>query len=291
MIEAFMQSWDLFGHIYLTGWLIALTLSLVGVLVVARDQIFLSAAVSQASTLGIALGMWLGALITSNVDAWVRSDGFLAVTAVAFAIFAALLTAYDRSAMQESTEAVTGWAFLVSASLATLLLAHSPHGMEEINRLLASTLIGATQIDVWVFAALFTITLFLLILFQGSLVLVTIDPNMATAVGLRSGAWRLTNAAWLGLAAGLSMRATGLLYTFGCLVLPALVAKNICREIRSMFIAAPIAALFAVGLGFILANHYDYPPAQMVVALLCLMVIMAWGFRSLSLRSRGERRD
>ena len=55
------------GGIYAKGsgtsmWLIALLLSMIGVLVIAKDQIFLSAAVSQASTLGIALGMWAGVL-------------------------------------------------------------------------------------------------------------------------------------------------------------------------------------------------------------------------------------
>lgn len=279
MIEGFIQSWELFGHVYLTGWLIALALSLVGVLVVARDQIFLSAAVSQASTLGIALGMWTGALITANTEAWLRSDGFLSVMAVVFAILAAVLTARDRGQGKESAEAITGWVFLGSASASSLLLAHSPHGMDEIYRLLASTLIGVTRADLAVFAALLVITVSLLVFFHRSLVLLSIDPSMAKAVGLRSGTWRLAMAGWLGLTAGLSMRASGMLYTFGCLVLPALVAKSISREIRSMFIVAPLTALAAGVLGFMLANEYDYPPAQVVIVLLSLMLAAAWFVR------------
>jgi ABC-type Mn2+/Zn2+ transport system permease subunit len=93
--------------------------------------------------------------------------------------------------------------------------------------------------------------------------------------------WSLATSAWLGLAVGLSIRASGMLYTFGCLVLPALVAKNLCREVWLMFIVAP---LFAVGTGvlsFILANHYDYPPGQMAVALFCLELAAVWAFRRL----------
>ena len=52
MIQEFVASWPLFHNTYLVGWLIALLLALVGVLVVARDQIFIGAAVSQASTWG-----------------------------------------------------------------------------------------------------------------------------------------------------------------------------------------------------------------------------------------------
>ena len=72
-----------------------------------------------------------------------------------------------------------------------------------------------------------------------------------------------------------------MLYTFGCLVLPALVAKNLCREVRPMFIVSPLVALGTGAAGFVLANHYDYPPAQMTVALLSLLLTIAWLLRRL----------
>ncbi len=59
MIESFLASWDLFRDTYLVGWLLAVLLSLLGVFVVARDQVFLGAAVTQASTLGVALALAL----------------------------------------------------------------------------------------------------------------------------------------------------------------------------------------------------------------------------------------
>jgi ABC-type Mn2+/Zn2+ transport system permease subunit len=46
VIQEFLASWPLFHHTYLVGWLIGLLLALGGVLVVARDQIFIGAAVS-----------------------------------------------------------------------------------------------------------------------------------------------------------------------------------------------------------------------------------------------------
>ena len=45
MITTFLESWDLFYLTYLTGWAIAAGLGLAGIIVVARDQIFLGAAV------------------------------------------------------------------------------------------------------------------------------------------------------------------------------------------------------------------------------------------------------
>ncbi len=278
MIQAFLESWGLFHNTYLAGWLSGILLSLVGVLVVARDQIFLSAAVSQASTLGIALGMWIGTVVTLETIPWFQSDAFLSTLAVLFAMAAAMVTGQNNNARQESAEAMTGWVFLVSASGAILLLSHSPHGLEEIHRLLSSSLIGARKSDVWIFATLGALTAVLLAAYHRRILLLAMDPMMAMAVGMRTRSWAVASSAWLGLAAGLSMRSAGMLYTFGCLVLPALVAKHFCREVRSMFFVAPIIVLATGIAGFILANYYDYPPAQMTVALLCLLLALLWLF-------------
>ena len=63
IIDEFIASWDLFHWTYIEGWLIALLLALIGVAVVARDQIFIGAAVSQASTVGIALTLYVASLV------------------------------------------------------------------------------------------------------------------------------------------------------------------------------------------------------------------------------------
>jgi zinc transport system permease protein len=276
VIESFLASWDLFHQTYLAGWLIALLLSLVGVFVVARDQIFLGIAVSQASTLGIALGMGVGSWLDVHHVAWLGSDGFLSSMAVLFAIFAALLTARRSEAGGESHEAITGWVFLISASLSILFVAHSPHGLDEIQRLLSSSLIGATNGDVWTLVGLTLGTILALVLTNRRLLLFAMDPPMAAAVGMRVTWWAAGAAIWLGLVIGLAMRVSGLLYTFGLLVLPALVAKNVCREIRTLFFISPLVAVSVGTIGFVLANHYDFPPAQMTVALLSGLLSLGW---------------
>ena len=60
MVPGRRLSWALFHNTHLVGRLIRLLLALIGVLVVARDQIFIGAAVSQASTLGIAIALAVG---------------------------------------------------------------------------------------------------------------------------------------------------------------------------------------------------------------------------------------
>jgi ABC-type Mn2+/Zn2+ transport system permease subunit len=272
MIRGFLDSWPLFHNAYLAGWLLAAALAVVGVLVVARDQIFIGAAVSQASTLGLAVAMRLGDVFAAAP--WLRSDAFLSGLAVAFSAGAALLTARGGGVGRPSHEALTGGVFLFSASVAILVVAHSPHGLEEVHRLVSSSIIGASATDVWVLAVVALATGATFAVAHRRLLLLTLDPAMAAAVGVRVGAWSLLIALWLGLLIGLAIRCAGVLYGFGCLVLPPLVARNVCREVRPMLVVAPLVAVAAALVGFVVADARDLPPAQMTVAILCGLALL-----------------
>jgi ABC-type Mn2+/Zn2+ transport system permease subunit len=276
MIASFFHSWALFHNTYLVGWLVGLLLSLIGVLVVARDQLFLGAAVSEASTLGIALALGVGMRLFGEAHPWIESDGFLSTMAVIFSVAAALLTSRGGGTNRESREAITGWVFLLSASASVLLVAHSPHGLEEIQRLLSSSIIGASTFDVALYACAAAGAAIFIGVFRQRLMLLTMDPAMAGAVGMNTRAWEAATSIILGLAVGLAIRTSGMLYTFGCLTLPALAAKNLCREVEPMWLVSPVLALATSTAGFIIANYYDFPPAQMTVALLAGVVVVSW---------------
>ncbi|MEW6774657.1 MAG: metal ABC transporter permease, partial [Bdellovibrionota bacterium] len=173
MITSFLSSWDLFAASYLSGWLAALTLSVLGVFVVAREQIFLGAAVAQASVLGIALS-----LLVSD------SEILAAAWASLFSIAASLAGERGGGEGRESREAVTGWIFLSAGGLSVLLLAKSPHGTEEIHRLASSTLLGATPVDVWIFLVIAAAVFTAVSLFRRMLLLWVMDPACAAAIGL-----------------------------------------------------------------------------------------------------------
>ncbi len=278
-MQAFFDSWPLFRETYLAAWCIAALLGLVGVLVVARDQIFVGAAISQASTLGIALGMCVGAALAPEGSVW-RSDHFLSVVAVVCAVVAALLIARSEAVGKESHEAVTGFVYLFGASVSVLVIARSPHGLDEVQKLVASSVIGADMHDVSLFGGLGLATAVLVFLRRRPLVLFAMDPLMARAVGV-SRWWDGASAAWLGLVMGVTIRSAGMLYAFGCLVLPALVAKNVCRATLPMFVVAPVVAVAASVAGFVAGNVSNQNEAQLTVALLCGLLALAWLARSI----------
>ncbi len=286
MIESFIDSWPLFAETYLAGWLCAALLAMLGVLVVARDQIFIGAGVSSVSTFGIALALTVGGTAGAahfghlhDDHGFLQSDAFAMTMAIVFAVGAALLTARPTRTGGESAEAVTGWVFLLGSAMSILVVARSPHGMEEVQRLMASTLIGADRADVLIFLALSATTAVVWMFKHRTLMWLVMDAPTARALGVSVGWWSFVTAAWLGLSLGVALYATGMLYTFGCLVLPALVAKHVCREVRPMFVVAPLVGVAAAVVGFVLANHFDFPPAQLTIALMAALLPAAWMVR------------
>lgn len=280
MIEDFILSWDLFGGVYLCGVLVAMTLSVFGISVVARDQIFVGAALAQASTLGIAFGIvaegW--GIPEEGLHEDVDGSPWLPVTlAVLFAVLASLVTARQRPQSVTSREATTGWVFLAGGSFSVLLLSHSPHGMEEVHRILFSSIIGSSTGELWTFGGLAIVALVVGGILRHSFILLATDPEMARAAGLHVGLWEWLLSALLGVVVGLALRASGLLFTFGCLVLPALVASRLCRSPGQVFFVAPLVAFLSCAVAFVLANYYDQPPAQMATAVLCAMLALMRG--------------
>ena len=267
----FADTWPLLWHGWAAGWLIAVALALPGVLVVAREQIFIGAAVAQASTLGVAAGLWLVAALADPGGAGHGHGGnaIPGACAALAAIAAALAIGGGSRGGRGSPESRTGWIWLASGAGTVLLLSSSPHGAHGVERLIASSLLGAAAGDVWLFAGLATATLILTLTLRRRLTVLAVDPQLAAVAGIDRRWWEPAIAIWLGLSIGLAIRVSGLLFTFGCLVLPALAARGLCREVRSQFVVAPALALIATLLGFAIANHHDLPPAQVAVGLLC----------------------
>jgi ABC-type Mn2+/Zn2+ transport system permease subunit len=280
LIAEFLESWHLFQDTYLAGWFMGILLAIVGVLVVARDQIFIGAALAEASTLGIALGMWLGSIPALHGAAWAESDAFLTFLAAAFALLAAFISTRGASGRQ-SHEALAGWIFLFGGSVSILIVYYTPHGLEEVHRLLSTSIIGASRAEVWMLGSAALAAAIGAFSSRRRLLLLLMDPEMAEALGMRRRAWEAALACIIALSVSLCIRASGLPYTFGCLVLPALAAGSLCRRPAAVFAAAPLICVATGAAAFVLANHFNEPPGQVTVALLCVLTALASGWRRL----------
>lgn len=243
-------NWSLYNNMFVQGLLIALTLAMIGVPMVARNQIFKGAAISSASTLGIAVALMIAQYSSVHhhtpddihADEWLHSDGFKTVMAVLAAIIASLVVV-GRGKTQNAYEARIGWIFLFSTVAANLLVANSPHSLEEIHRVHSSSILGAVQSENILLTVVSLLTVIMFAKSWRTQMLVATDPEMAGAVGIKTSRWQWLYAIWLAVCIGLSIRFSGVIFTFGLLVLPVFVARSICRSMRSVLIVSPVVAV------------------------------------------------
>ena len=133
-----------------------------GLHVVRRGVIFVDIALAQASALGAAVGVLMGAEVGT-------------LSSTGFGLAAALLGAWVISLTRgRSTtipqEAFIGIIYVVTAAAAMLVLTKVPHGAEETEALLVGSILWVGWLDVAQTAALYAVLGLLLFRFQGTII-------------------------------------------------------------------------------------------------------------------------
>lgn len=260
----FLNLWQLFGDSWLVALLLAALLPFCGIILVLRQQLFLSAAVGQAATLGIAFGIWTG-LSPPHAS-----------SALGFALVAGALTASlsmralsSRGSQLESRSAAV---FLAGSSLSVLLASGDPHGLEAIRQLQLPSLLGVSPQDVLLAALALAATLVLALLFRDRVLLWATDPVTARVLGSNLLLLDLAVGTWIGACTGFAIHATGALYAFGLSVLPVLLVRGRCRSLQQVLVFAPLAGIAVTAVGLALAHWLDWPPGHAAVGLLVLLL-------------------
>lgn len=276
-----LASWKVMRNTYFAGWLAAVALALLGVLVVKRKQVLAGAAVTQSATLALAIAMWLdGVLPTSSK--LVFSSKVALFLAAGFAVAAAFLAGLGRERGTRRGLSGMPWGLLVAASVGVGFISQVQLATIDLHHVLASTIIEDTRSEVARLGgvALFTIV-FLALLY--SLVLRPGAPAQGACQWISS----LVTTLLAGLAIGLSVRATGTLFTFAFLVFPALAAERTGGGWLRAFAVASGLALAVVTCGFAAALSWHVLPAQLAAALICLALPLSAAINTRLRENRG----
>ncbi|MBI5849736.1 MAG: metal ABC transporter permease [Planctomycetes bacterium] len=270
--QDFLASWPLFRDAYLAGFAAAALLALAGVFALAQRQVFAGVVVAQCSTAGVALALALAALDGAVEHAHLH--GAPLACGIAFGVFGAIALGVARRA-RDASEAIGLWLFVTTSAASVLLLAHGAHGLEEIERLAFSSLIGADQADVLRLTALLVAAIAVLVPCHRVLLLAATEADHARALGLPVTALRVGLAIALGVAIGATIHSVGTLFCVANLMLPALAARRLARTMRGALVLAPVIALLTCGIAFVLANGFDYPMGQVAAAVQAATVPLA----------------
>jgi len=280
----FWSNWRLYRDPLLCGLFAGIVLGFLGVYVVSRRIVFVSAALSQVSALGITLGFLVvaGGAVTGALQQWIPP--VLAVSSSLIVVFA-LARAGDKPSFPR--DAVLGTAFVVPMALVLVLGPYIPQEMHEIQAILHGSAVVVRTSDLWAVGLSGVVVLAIQIAGFRGFVFASLDPKVARTQGLPVGALEGVLFGSIALMTGLVTRALGALPTFALTVLPAIGALRLEIGLRGVFAVAAALGGLSGAVGYWVAYEFGWSvgAAQTLFAALGMIVVRAAG----ALHDRGAK--
>lgn len=251
-------------------WQVPLAASLVagallgalGVYVVLRRTVFVSAALTQLSTLGMVAALLVEERLHIDTEhAWKQM-----AVAVLFSVAGALVLGAWRS-RRLPAEASVGAGWVVASALVVLGTSRLVHASHDLAGMVFGNAVSVTDGELATLVGVFGVAAALHLLFEKELVFSSFDPESARAYGVRVGLWDTVLFASVGVAIPPAARVLGALPVFALLSLPAVGALLAGVRLRSSFALAGAAGAAAAAGGYLISWFAETPTgATMVVA-------------------------
>lgn len=266
----FAAGWELglYSDPVLCGLVAGLVLGWIGVFVVLRRMVFVTAAVSQAAGLGVALTFF------AEIHLGLHLDPVFGAVALALAVSAVLTLPAER--LRLSRESILGLAYIACWAAAIMIGDRIAQEAHEVSAILFGTAVLVRPLDLLLVTLVGGGALLLYGLMHRNLVFAAFDRESARVQGLPVRLLDLASFVLLALAVSVSTRALGVLPVFAFAVLPAMGALALSNRLRWVLPAAAVMGAASGGLGYLLAFFAELPvgasQAGLAVAFFALCV-------------------
>ncbi len=244
-----------------------------GVYVLLRRIVFVGIALAQIATLGVAVGHLLGLH---------QAEAAFGMSLVGVTFFA-----LQRQRGRIPRESAIGVAYAAASAFTIICVAKNPLGEMDVLSLVFGNVLGVTENQLYILAALAAAIAVLHRLFSKELLFTAFDPDMAETMGYRIQAWEFFFYLILGVAFSLSVSVAGVLVIFAYLVIPATVALVLDVSMNATFLVAVAVAVIASACGVFLSYLWDLPTGPTIVGTLAFMLVLAGAIKQLT-RLRGR---
>jgi zinc transport system permease protein len=277
--ETFFAAWDLFRDPILCATAAGAVLGFLGVYVVLRRMVFVSAAVTQASALGVALSFAVEIHLGLMVDP--------VLGAIALALLSTLLLSVNAGTQRLPRESLLGVAFAVTSGATILVEDRIAQEAHDIHSILFGSAVLVRPFDLALVLVTGALLMALHLWWFRGMVFASFDGDAARVQGLPvrflSGFLLVS----VGAMVGVSARALGALPVFALGVLPAVSVLTLGLSLRLAFAVAAALGALAGGLGYLLAFFLQLPVGGSQTAVASLYVLLALVGRGIGRRLRG----
>jgi len=260
--------WPLIACLLLPGILVYY-----GLHIVRREIIFVDLALAQVA----ALGMCLSILLKHEPHDWQTYAWSLGFTFIGAAIFT--LTRNENHRVPQ--EALIGIVYVVAAATAILLLSQSAEGDEELKRTLVGDILLVRPAEVFQAFGLYAVIGVIHYLFRKRFLLISFEPERATAEGVSIRWWDFLFYVLFGFVVTSFVHIGGVLMIFSYLIVPAICANLLAQSLRARLVIGWLTATIASIVGLYVSYKKDLPTGASIVCALgaaLLIVGLLWRF-------------
>ncbi|MGN1143653.1 MAG: metal ABC transporter permease [Anaerovoracaceae bacterium] len=270
MLEEYLK-YPFVQYAFITGVLIALCSSVLGVTLVLKRYSFMGDGLSH-----VAFGAMAVAAVLSVTDEMLIVLPVTVVTAV-------FLLKNGQNARMRGDAALAMVSVGAMALGYLLLNLFSPSS--NVSGDVCSSLFGSTSIltlsgsDVAVCAVMSLLVLAVVVLFYHKIFAITFDETFARATGVNTGAYNLIIAVVTAVIIVLAMNLVGALLTSALIIFPALSAMRVFRSFRSVMICSATVSVCCAALGILISIAASTPVGATIVLvdLVCFLGFAAVG--------------
>ena len=243
-------------------------LGFLGVYVVLRRTVFVSAALTQLSTLGLVATLLVEERVHIETEHAIEQ---LAVAMVFSAVGALLLGAFR--ARRLPAEASVGAAWVVASALVVLGSSRLVHAAHDLGGMVFGNAVAVAAGELAMLAVVAALCTAVHTAFAKELAFTSFDPETARALGMRVPLWDAVLFLTIGVAIPPAARALGALPVFAFLTLPAAGALLLRVGFRPAFALAAAFGVLAASGGYVLSWLWELPTGATMVALAAVLAI------------------
>lgn len=278
--SAFLDFWsgrDLWAEPLFAGVLAAAVLSYLGVFVVLKRMVFVSAALSEISGVGVAFAFYVGALTGIDPHAHGAIPLLLEPTwfSLAFACLAAALFSLRPGHRKLASETIVGLGYIVASALVLVIL-NSPRIAQEahaVGDILFGNAVTVPRAQIYALAAAGASALLVHALFFKELLFVSYDPETAVVQGLGVVRYELLGNVAIAVVISVATRAVGALPVFAFTVIPAAAALLLTERLRVTMLLAVAFGIISAAVGYYVSWTLQLPTGASMVVVAALFLV------------------
>lgn len=261
-----MESWwlhcQLFGWSYMCALVLAASLAYLGIYVVLRRVVFIGIALIQVAAVGVAVAYLI------------HGNPFLFSTLATLAGVAFFACSHQERVV--SQESLIGVCYAFAGALSILIIQKSAIGSDELQHYLYGQILTVTPAQALSVTGVCLVSALVHWIFHKEMVFVSFDSEMAKSLGIASRGWNMLFYLTLGAVIASATKASGVLMTFGYLVIPPVSALLVCRRMHSAWAMSISMAIAATCIGLVVQHQAQLPPGQTIVATSVVLLVCVW---------------